>query len=487
MSARHLAPLGLALAAILALAVLPARAEDEAVWDRYFSAGTAADATPDLEGVADESPVDWGRWAAINGALAVLALVVLWAARRGKLGTWLRRRRPRLEQEPDLRVVAARALGTGQTIHLVEGEGFRLLVGTWSGGMVSLGHVPGGAGRREGGEVGEGAGSPGAGSPGAGLPDAARGVEDAAAFPFPLGRVDGAVRVAEERVAAAAQPPVAAAEEERRRRQQESLADSVVRELRRVRGGMGLVALALGAAACALVLPDVAAAADQLGATAGGLLAVTDDPAWMEKALGALGVLTILALAPSLLITLTSFTRLIIVFSFLRQAMGTQNTPPNQVLIGLALFLTFFVMSPVLTEMKTVAVDPYLAGDMEFEVALDAASAPLRDFMFRQTRMKDLELLVQYHQGPRPASRADVPMVVLIPAFMLSELRTGFEIGFLLYIPFLIVDLIISTILLAMGMMVLPPIVISLPFKILLFVLVDGWNMLVGSLLQGFS
>jgi len=199
-------------------------------------------------------------------------------------------------------------------------------------------------------------------------------------------------------------------------------------------------------------------------------------------------VLTVLAVAPALLITLTSFTRLIIVFAFLRQALGTQNTPPNQVLIGLALFLTFFVMAPTFDQIKTEALDPYMAEEIDFDTALELGSGPLRDFMFRQTRMRDLELMVSYQpSGVRPESREDVPMTALVPAFMISELRTAFEIGFLLYVPFLIVDLIVSTILLAMGMMVLPPIIISLPFKILLFLLVDGWNVLIASLLMGFS
>lgn len=230
----------------------------------------------------------------------------------------------------------------------------------------------------------------------------------------------------------------------------------------------------------------MALAAPEADPSWAGLIAVPEGSSWIETALVALSVLTVLALAPALLITLTSFTRLIIVFSFLRQAMGTQNTPPNQVLIGLSLFLTFFVMAPVIETMKTEAFEPYRAGEMDAETALSVAVVPLRDFMFRQTRLNDLELMVAHSQGPRPASKDDVTMGVLIPAFMLSELRTAFEIGFLLYIPFLIIDLLVSTILLAMGMMVLPPVVISLPFKILLFILVDGWNLLVASLLMGF-
>ncbi len=240
-----------------------------------------------------------------------------------------------------------------------------------------------------------------------------------------------------------------------------------------------------GLAAVAAPAFALAAAPDQAPEWA-GLINVPEGSSWIETALLALSVLTLLALAPALLITLTSFTRLIIVFSFLRQALGTQNTPPNQVLIGLSLFLTFFVMAPVFEQMKTEALEPYQAGELDAETALSVAAVPLRDFMFRQTRLQDLELMVAYHPGPRPATKSEVKMSVLIPAFMLSELRTAFEIGFLLYIPFLIIDLLVSTILLAMGMMVLPPVVISLPFKILLFVLVDGWNLLVGSLLMGF-
>ena len=235
-----------------------------------------------------------------------------------------------------------------------------------------------------------------------------------------------------------------------------------------------------------LALPSVALAAPEADPSWAGLITVPEGSSWVETALVGLSVLTVLALAPALLITLTSFTRLIIVFSFLRQAMGTQNTPPNQVLIGLSLFLTFFVMSPVIETMKTEAFEPYRAGEMDAETAMSVAVVPLRDFMFRQTRLNDLELMVAHSPGPRPASKDDVKMGVLIPAFMLSELRTAFEIGFLLYIPFLIIDLLVSTILLAMGMMVLPPVVISLPFKILLFILVDGWNLLVASLLTGF-
>ncbi len=235
-----------------------------------------------------------------------------------------------------------------------------------------------------------------------------------------------------------------------------------------------------------LAMPSVALAAPDQAPAWANLVTIPEGSSWVETALVGLSVLTVLALAPAMLITLTSFTRLIIVFSFLRQAMGTQNTPPNQVLIGLSLFLTFFVMSPVIQEMKVEAYEPYQAGEIDAEKALEIAWVPLRDFMFRQTRLSDLELMVAHHPGPRPASKDEVKMGVLVPAFMLSELRTAFEIGFLLYIPFLIIDLLVSTILLAMGMMVLPPVVISLPFKILLFVLVDGWNLLVGSLLMGF-
>ncbi len=197
-------------------------------------------------------------------------------------------------------------------------------------------------------------------------------------------------------------------------------------------------------------------------------------------------LLTVLSLAPAILIMMTSFTRLAVVFSFLRHAMGTQQMPPNQIIIGLALFLTFFVMAPVIKQVNEQAVQPYLAEQITQEEALTKALEPIRQFMFRQTREKDLALFVSLAHAPRPHNTSEVPSTVLIPAFCISELKTAFQIGFVLYIPFLVVDMVVASVLLSMGMMMLPPIMVSLPFKLLLFVLVDGWYLVVGSLVQSF-
>jgi flagellar biosynthetic protein FliP len=197
-------------------------------------------------------------------------------------------------------------------------------------------------------------------------------------------------------------------------------------------------------------------------------------------------LLTVLSLAPAILIMMTSFTRLAIVFSFLRHAIGTQQMPPNQILIGLSLFLTFFIMTPVWQAVKTTAWDPYMKKTINQEQALEAAAKPVRAFMFKQTREKDLALFVNLAKLVKPKNTEDIPTMVLIPAFMISELKTAFQIGFVLFLPFLVIDLVVSSILLSMGMMMLPPVMISLPFKILLFVLVDGWHLIVGSLVKSF-
>lgn len=197
-------------------------------------------------------------------------------------------------------------------------------------------------------------------------------------------------------------------------------------------------------------------------------------------------LLTILSLAPAILILITSFTRIIVVLSLLRHALSTQQIPPNQVLIGLALFLTFFIMTPVIDEMNTTAVQPYLAGQIDQATAFNNAMIPLRAFMLRQVREKDLALFTRIASQPRPANRDEVATRVLIPAFVISELRVAFEMGFLLFIPFLIIDMVVASVLMSMGMMMLPPIMVSLPFKILFFVLVDGWNLLVQSLVASF-
>jgi len=212
-----------------------------------------------------------------------------------------------------------------------------------------------------------------------------------------------------------------------------------------------------------------------------------EGPEQMSSALQVLLLLTVLALAPSILIMMTSFSRIIIVLAFLRQAMGTQQTPPTQILIGLGLFLTLFVMAPVWTEINDNALKPYLSEEISQWDALKQAEAPLRKFMLRQTREKDLALFVNMDGGRKPESSEEIAMQTLIPAFIISELKTAFQIGFLIYIPFLILDMVVASILLSMGMLMLPPILISLPFKLMLFVMVDGWYLTVGSLMKSFS
>ncbi len=199
-----------------------------------------------------------------------------------------------------------------------------------------------------------------------------------------------------------------------------------------------------------------------------------------------LALLTVLSLAPALFIMVTSFTRIVIVLSFLRQALGTQQVPPNQVLISLALFLTLFVMAPVGQTVYTDAIQPVLNEQISYEQAWAKGIVPIRGFMLQQVREKDLELFVDLAKMSKPSSPADLPIHVVIPAFILSELRIAFQIGFLIYIPFLIVDMVVASILMSMGMMLLPPVVISLPFKLILFVLADGWYLVVGSMVKSF-
>ena len=198
-------------------------------------------------------------------------------------------------------------------------------------------------------------------------------------------------------------------------------------------------------------------------------------------------LLTVLSLVPAVLIMLTSFTRIVIVLSVLRQAMGTHQMPPNQIILGLALFLTFFIMTPVWHRVNQNALQPYLDKKITQEQALENAAKPIREFMFRQTREKDLALLIDIAGVKKPSNADDVPTSVLIPSFIISELKTAFQIGFLLYVPFLIIDMVVASVLLSMGMMMLPPIMISLPFKLMLFVLADGWYLIVGSLVKSFG
>ena len=198
-------------------------------------------------------------------------------------------------------------------------------------------------------------------------------------------------------------------------------------------------------------------------------------------------LMTILSLAPAILILTTAFTRIIVVFYFVKQALGTPQMPPAQILVGLAMFLTFFIMAPVWTKVNTVAVQPYLEKKVNLTEAYDRGVDPLREFMFKQTREEDLALFVKMANLQKPNSRADVPTYVVVPAFAISELRTGFQIGFIIFIPFLIIDVVVSSILMSMGMMMLPPAMISMPFKILLFILVDGWHLVVSSLMQSYQ
>lgn len=213
----------------------------------------------------------------------------------------------------------------------------------------------------------------------------------------------------------------------------------------------------------------------------------TDEPAKVATALEIVALLTVLSVAPALLLMVTSFTRLVVVFGFVRLALGTQQMPPNQVLVGLAIFLTFFIMQPVWDNANKSAVQPYLREEIGIKEAFTRIQEPFREFMFAQTRENDLALFVRLAKLSDPENKQSVPTHVLIPAFMISELRTAFEIGFILYIPFLIIDMVISSVLLSMGMMMLPPVLISMPFKLLLFVLVDGWNLIVTSLVKSFS
>jgi flagellar biosynthesis protein FliP len=212
-----------------------------------------------------------------------------------------------------------------------------------------------------------------------------------------------------------------------------------------------------------------------------------EDAESVVPAIKILGLLTILTVAPAVLLMMTSFTRILIVLGFVRQALGTQGMPPNQIILGLSLFLTFFTMQPVIEQVYEKAYLPYAEKAVDAQTAFEEFTNPVRKFMLAQTREPDLAIFFSVAKVGKPKTSADVPMTVLIPAFMISEIKTAFQIGFLIYIPFLIIDMVIAAILMAMGMMMLPPTVISLPFKIVLFVLVDGWSMIVGSLVKSFT
>lgn len=213
----------------------------------------------------------------------------------------------------------------------------------------------------------------------------------------------------------------------------------------------------------------------------------TENPQQVATALQILLLMTILSLAPAILIMMTSFTRLAVVFAMVRQALGTQQMPPNQIVIGLALLLTIFLMSPVYNRINEDALQPYLAEEITQADALDKALAPLRAFMFKQTRKKDLSLFIDISKSDKPENLEQISTPVLVSAFVISELKTAFQIGFLIYIPFLVIDMVVASVLLSMGMMMLPPYMVSLPFKLMLFVLIDGWHLLVGSMVKSFA
>lgn len=212
-----------------------------------------------------------------------------------------------------------------------------------------------------------------------------------------------------------------------------------------------------------------------------------DSPQQVSSALQVLFLLTILSVAPAILLMTTCFTRIVIVLGFIRQALGTQNMPPTQVILGLSLFLSFFVMAPTLNQINTEALQPYMNEEIDQPEALKKALQPMREFMFSQVREDELFLLTEISMNTEPVDKNDIPTMTLIPAFMLSELKRAFQMGFMIYIPFLVIDMIVASILMSMGMMMLPPVIISMPFKLLLFVLVDGWSLVVGSLIKSFG
>jgi flagellar biosynthesis protein FliP len=253
-------------------------------------------------------------------------------------------------------------------------------------------------------------------------------------------------------------------------------------ESRNRRAALTAVALLVG------LLPLAAAAAVKLDVP-GMQLQLQDTatkPQDVATALKLLALLTVLSLAPAILIVMTSFTRIVIVLSMLRHASGMQDTPPNAVLLSLALILTLFTMAPVLQQASERAFTPYMNSKISGEAALTEALKPFREFMIRQTREQDVRLMLEIAKAPEPTGPDDVRTIQLIPAFMLSELKTAFQIGFVIFLPFLLIDLIVSSILMAMGMLMVPPLMISLPLKVLMFVLIDGWNLVVGALLESF-
>jgi flagellar biosynthetic protein FliP len=246
---------------------------------------------------------------------------------------------------------------------------------------------------------------------------------------------------------------------------------------------LNLAAAPAGSTPSAPAAPAAAKPSDPLRLTVN--LEGTERPGDVSVSVQIVVVMTLLTLAPSLVILMTSFTRIVIVLGFVRTAIGVQNAPANQIIVGLSLFLTFFIMGPVFDRMNTEAVQPYLSGKMASTEALDRASVPLKEFMLRQTRTRDLEFFLELGRfGPTPVK--DLSLRVVVPAFVLSELQTAFQMGFLLFLPFFVIDVLVSSVLMALGMMMMPPVVVSLPFKLLLFVLVDGWHLVVRALVESF-
>ncbi len=264
--------------------------------------------------------------------------------------------------------------------------------------------------------------------------------------------------------------------------------------IRRAAIALLLAALLLGAAEAALAqqpINPVNATAAEDRANSSGIdifreMQRAAAPENLNTSLMVVLLITVLSLAPAILVMTTSFTRIIVVLGFLRQAMATQQTPPNQVLVGLALFLTMFIMTPTYVQVNDNALQPYMRGEITQNQAFSEAMKPLREFMFRQTRPADLRTFLAIARVPLPDTPDEVPTTVLIPSFVVSEMTTAFYIGFIIYIPFLIIDMVVASTLMAMGMMMLPPIFVSLPFKIVMFVLADGWNLLIGSLVRSF-
>lgn len=239
------------------------------------------------------------------------------------------------------------------------------------------------------------------------------------------------------------------------------------------------------AALALLLVPSQSAAVGLPTVTLG--IEEAGTPQQVSTALQVLFVITILSVTPAIILMTTCFTRIVIVLGFLRQAMGTQNMPPTQIILGLSLFLSFFIMSPTLNEINQTALQPYMEEQIGQAEALEKAVIPMRTFMFSQVREQELRLLAELTLDNEPVDEQDIPTMTLIPAFMLSELKRAFQMGFMIYIPFLVIDMIVASILMSMGMMMLPPVIISMPFKLLLFVLVDGWNLIVGSLIKSFG